>query len=174
MNEQPVPDSKDWTWILDGVCNECGQDVRALNPKQIAGLVRGSVDLYTTVLQHGDVRLRPSPQVWSPLEYCAHVSEMYEVMTRRLELMISQEAPTFANWDQDEAAIHNNYASLSPEHVARQLNDSAAGFAGVLEGLEDSQIPRRGYRSNGSVFTVATLSQYAWHDAVHHLHDLGA
>ena len=173
MNEQPIPDSKDWTWVLDGACDECGHDVRALDPGQIAGLVRGSVSLFTMALQRANAGARPSPQVWSPLEYCAHVGEMYVVMTQRLELMTSQELPTFANWDQDEAAIRNNYAQLAPEYVAGQLRRSAEAFAGALEALADTQITRRGCRSNGSVFTVATLSQYAWHDAVHHLHDLG-
>lgn len=173
MNEQPIPDSKDWTWVLEGVCNECGHDVRALNPGQIASLVRGSVNLFTMALRRPDVGSRPVPGVWSPLEYCAHVAEMFVVMKQRLELMTSRELPTFANWDQDEAAIRHNYARLAPEHVAEQLRLSAEAFADVLDSLDDTQIPRRGYRSNGSVFTVATLSQYAWHDAVHHLHDLG-
>lgn len=172
MNVQPTPDSKDWTWVLGSVCTECGQDVRALNPGQIAGLVRGSVELFTSVLQRADVRERPSPQVWSPLEYCAHISDMYQVMNERLELIINQETPVFANWDQDEAAIRNNYGGLDPMLVAQQLSDSAGRFAGALESLNDQQITRTGYRSNGSVFTAATLAQYAWHDAIHHLHDL--
>jgi hypothetical protein len=33
---------------------------------------------------------------------------------------------------------------------------------------------RRGIRSNGSQFTVATLAVYFLHDVEHHLHDVGA
>ena len=33
---------------------------------------------------------------------------------------------------------------------------------------------RRGSRSNGSQFTVATLAGYFLHDVEHHLHDVGA
>ena len=173
MTLQPVPDTKDWTKVLDSVCEECGEDVRALNPTQIAVLIRDSVERFGTALQRDDTAVRPSAQVWSPLEYCAHVSEMYEVMHHRLILMTTQDSPSFANWDQDEAAVKNHYAAMNPSDVAKNLSASAVEFALALEGLQDAQIPRRGFRSNGAIFTTATLAQYAWHDAVHHLHDLG-
>ncbi|PQZ91601.1 methyltransferase type 12 [Arthrobacter sp. MYb227] len=173
MSRQPIPDTKDWTKVLDSVCEECGQDVRALNPTQIARLIRDSVGRFESALQREDTAVRPAPQVWSPLEYCAHVSDMYSVMNHRLTLITTQDSPTFANWDQDEAAIENKYAAMTPNVVAENLRDSADDFVRALEALEDSQIPRRGYRSNGAIFTSATLAQYAWHDAVHHLYDLG-
>lgn len=175
MTQQPVPDTKDWTKVLDSVCKECRQDVRALNPTQIALFIRESVGRFESALEREDHAVRPSPEVWSTLEYCAHVGEMYSVMHQRLNLITAQDSPTFANWDQDEAAISKNYALMSPVFVAGSLKDSAEKFAASLEALDDAQIPRRGYRSNGAIFTAATLAQYAWHDAVHHLtHDLQA
>lgn len=172
MTLQPIPDTKDWTKVLDSVCEECGEDVRALNPTQIATLIRDSVGRFDTALQRTDTAVRPSPQVWSPLEYCAHVSEMCAVMHHRLTLLTTQDLPTFAIWDQDAAALEHNYAAMDPRNVAENLSISADEFALALENLQDAQIPRRGFRSNGATFTTATLAQYAWHDAVHHLHDL--
>ena len=46
----------------------------------------------------------------------------------------------------------------------------------VIELLADvapEQWQRAGRRSNGSVFTVASLGTYYLHDVVHHLHDVG-
>ncbi len=99
---------------------------------------------------------------------------MYEVMNQRLELIIGQEAPTFANWDQDEAALRNDYAAQSPRLVVERLRATAEAFAVTLGTLRGAQLERTGFRSNGSVFTAATLARYAWHDAAHHLHDIGA
>jgi len=174
MSDQPTPDSKDWTWVLDSACDECGHDVHGLDPRLLAGLVRDSVPRFAAALRRPDAGVRPSPQVWSQLEYCAHVGDMYEVMDRRLELILGQDEPTFANWDQDEAALRNNYAALAPGHVEERLRDTAEAFAVTLESLRDAQLERKGFRSNGSVFTAATLARYAWHDAAHHLHDIGA
>lgn len=174
MSDQPTPDSKDWTWVLDSVCDECGQDVRGLDPHLIAALVRDSVPRFAAALRRPNAGTRPSPQVWSPLEYCAHVGDMYEVMDRRLELILGQDEPTFANWDQDEAAVRHDYAAQSPRLVVERLRATAESFAVTLDTMRGAQLERRGFRSNGSVFTAATLARYAWHDAAHHLHDIGA
>ncbi|MGL3806404.1 DinB family protein [Paeniglutamicibacter sp. R2-26] len=173
MSEQPIPETKDWTWVLESACGECGQDVRGLDPQTIAGLVRGGVPRFAAALSLPGAGTRPAPQVWSPLEYCAHVADMYEVMDRRMGLILGQDEPTFANWDQDEAAVRLGYAAQSPRAVAERLQATAEAFAATLEGVGPEQLGRRGLRSNGSVFTAATLARYAWHDAVHHLHDLG-
>lgn len=174
MNDQPSPDTKDWTVVLSETCTECGIDVRALNTIQIAELVRAATGHFTRVLAAPGAGDRPAPAVWSAHEYCAHVAEMYRVMHERLGLMLDHDAPEFANWDQDEAAIRGAYAHIHSAEVARSLEESAEGFAAALEALTDEQIPRMGTRSNGAVFSTATLAQYAWHDAAHHLHhDLG-
>ena len=174
MIEQPTPDAKDWTVVLTEVCAECGIDVRALHPGQVAALLRGSVPLFTAALRAPGAREHKDPKVWSTHEYCAHVADMLQVMNARLALMLEVDAPTFPDWDPDEAALRGAYAQLPAAEVARRLDDSASLFAAALESLADEQMPRMGTRSNGAVFTTATLAQYAWHDAAHHLHhDLG-
>lgn len=174
MSENPTPDTKDWTVVLGATCDECGIDVRALSPGQIAVLVRESATHFSRVLTAPGARSRPESAVWSAHEYCAHVAEMYTVMNDRLALMLAITAPVFEDWDQDAAAAQNDYAAMPGHEVAAMLNDSAAGFADALEALSDEQLPRMGTRSNGAVFTTTTLAQYAWHDAAHHLHhDLG-
>lgn len=174
MNDQPTPDTKDWTVVLDATCDQCGIDVRALNASQIAVLVRESATHFCRVLEVPDSRSRPEAATWSAHEYCAHVAEMYTVMNDRLALMLTRTAPVFEDWDQDAAAAQNDYAAMPAEEVAAMLKESASGFADTLQGLRDEQLPRMGSRSNGTVFTTTTLAQYAWHDAAHHLHhDLG-
>ena len=54
------------------------------------------------------------------------------------------------------------------EDYARGAEQIAAGFAAVRAG----QWERKGTRSNGSLFTVATLGSYFLHDLEHHLADV--
>jgi hypothetical protein len=46
--------------------------------------------------------------------------------------------------------------------------------AADFDGVEGAAWERRGSRSNGSVFTVASLGRYMVHDIVHHLHDVNS
>lgn len=168
-----APDTKDWTWVLRRPCPECGLDARTVRGPQIPTLVRQNATQWGAVLERADVRVRPAPQVWSPLEYACHVRDVCRVFDGRLALMLGQDEPEFPNWDQDEAAVVGRYHEADPEQVATELTmaaDAAAtGFALVLP----EEWGRRGLRSNGASFTVETLGQYFVHDLVHHLHDVG-
>ena len=45
-----VPDSKDWTWVLERRCPECGFDSSALSREKIAPLTRSSAHLWQEIL----------------------------------------------------------------------------------------------------------------------------
>ncbi len=36
-----TPDTKDWTWVLEDACPECGFDARAVDASEVAARVRG-------------------------------------------------------------------------------------------------------------------------------------
>lgn len=167
------PDTKDWTWVIEKRCPECGFEANAISLADLPDLVRGNAAAWPVVLARPDVRHRPDPRTWSPLEYGCHVRDVCRVFAARLELMLTEDDPLFANWDQDATAIEQDYAGQDPPRVAadlvRNADDIAAGFAAV----RPDQWGRSGRRSNGSVFTVETLARYFAHDPVHHLHDVG-
>ncbi len=50
---------------------------------------------------------------------------------------------------------------------------AADDFADRLDGVTGAAWDRPGLRSNGSPFTVESLSRYILHDPVHHLWDVG-
>lgn len=166
------PDTKDWTWVLDEACPECGFRADAVAAEDIPGLVRDSIPRWEAVLERPGATTRPSPGVWSPTEYACHVRDVFDVFARRARLMLEQDSPEFENWDQDETAVAERYDLQEPARVAPQLRtageDAAAVFAGVPAGSWD----RPGLRSNGSRFTVLSLGRYFVHDVVHHLHDV--
>ncbi len=71
------PDVKDWTWVLHERCPECGEDVTTIPPEDVPGLIRSSAEVWADVLSRGDIGERPSPDVWSPLEYACHVRDVF-------------------------------------------------------------------------------------------------
>jgi hypothetical protein len=166
------PDEKDWTWVLDQACPECGFDAGQVAGPQIAGSVRRNAARWPAVFARPDVRVRPGPQVWSPLEYACHVRDVCRVFTSRLDLMRSQVDPAFENWDQDAAAVAGAYGAQDPATVSVELSESAEVAAAAFEAVGTDEWARTGRRSNGSVFTIETLGQYFLHDLTHHLHDV--
>lgn len=169
----PAPDTKDWTWTLRRRCEQCGVEAAAVPVGDVAERAILAAGEWVQILTASPaVTLRPEPRVWSPLEYGAHVRDVYRLFDARVALMLVEDQPTFDNWDQDETAIAESYAGLDPDRVADELMDAATSFAARLLALESSQLERRGRRSDGAEFTVTTFAQYFLHDVIHHLWDV--
>jgi SAM-dependent methyltransferase len=174
MSETVVPDTKDWTWVLDRPCPECGYDASAVTVDRIPELIRDNATTWEAVLTLADVGVRPDPATWSPLEYACHVRDVNRIFVHRVGLMLDEDEPTFANWDQDETAIAQRYAEQDPATVAAELLDAAEEVAERYESVPPDGWSRRGFRSNGSEFTVESIGLYHVHDIVHHAWDVRA
>jgi hypothetical protein len=96
------------------------------------------------------------------------------LFAQRVRLMLDEDTPTFASWDQDATAVEDDYAGQDPATVAVELIEAAGTVAGTYSTVTDATRARRGLRSNGDEFTVESLGRYHLHDVVHHLHDVGA
>ena len=167
------PDTKDWTWTLRERCAQCGFEAAGVPAKEIATRITASTDPWPRVLARPGATTRPDPSTWSPLEYGCHVRDVCRLFEERLRLVLTQDTPTFANWDQDETARTQRYGEQDPDVVARELAQAAASFAGAYAAVPADAWQRAGLRSDGSRFTVLTLGQYGLHDLVHHLWDVG-
>ena len=167
-------DTKDWTWVIERPCLECGFDPSAQRLADLPELMRDTAAAWAMVLTRGDASERPEPAVWSALEYACHVRDVHTIFAQRARLMLEQDEPTFANWDQDATAVEQDYGSQDPAVVATELVAAAEVVAGVYAGVTEETKGRAGARSNGDRFTVETLGSYHLHDVVHHLHDVGS
>jgi hypothetical protein len=171
--DPPERDDKDWTWTLTRRCDDCGLSAGEIPPQELAGRLYVAAEEWVQILRSSPaVDARPEPGVWSPLEYGAHVRDVFAVFGDRLRLLLAENDPAFPNWDQNEAAIEGRYGEQDPEAVADDLEASAQLVAGQIAALTPDQLDRTGRRSNGSAFTVLTLLQYFLHDIVHHLWDV--
>jgi hypothetical protein len=169
---QPRPDDKDWTWTTVRPCPDCGFDPAMLPEAGIGAALRETTPRWAAVLARESVATRPAPTVWSALEYGCHVRDVHRLFAERTSSMLDQDGPRFANWDQDETAVRERYWAQDPAAVADELAESAAAAAAVFDRVPAAGWDRRGYRSNGSEFTVASIGRYHLHDVIHHLHDV--
>jgi hypothetical protein len=110
--------------------------------------------------------------VWSPTEYACHVRDVFVVFGDRVRLMLAENDPAFPNWDQDATALEEDYAEQLPSEVSTQLVAAGRAVAAEFDAVPDDAWERTGRRSNGSVFTIESLSRYFLHDVIHHLHDV--
>jgi hypothetical protein len=169
-----IPDDKDWTWVLERRCPECGLDSRMVGGSEVPGMARRIADEWVGILNGAPaVEVRPAPDRWSTLEYGCHVRDVFRICHARLALMLIQDDPIFPNWDQDKTAEDDGYAWQTPGEVAIQVRRAAVRLADDLDEIPTRSWARTGRRSDDASFTVETFSRYLIHDPIHHLHDVG-
>ncbi|MEP6815470.1 MAG: DinB family protein [Marmoricola sp.] len=176
MSSDPIePDTKDWTWVLERPCPECGFEAERLDRDDLHRLLRDNTMAWVERLSGTgpEVARRPDPTTWSPLEYACHVRDVHRIFDERVTMMLREDNPRFPNWDQDGTAVEDDYAAQDASTVAVELVEAAGAVAGRYAAVSADQWQRRGVRSDGSKFTLDTISRYHAHDVVHHAYDVG-
>ncbi|HEY4332169.1 MAG TPA: DinB family protein [Ilumatobacteraceae bacterium] len=167
-----IPDDKNWTWVLERTCPECGFDAGSFDAATIAPALRANAETWIELLADPQVRVRPTPELWSGLEYGCHVRDVFVLFNERLRLMLETEDPTYQNWDQDATAVSQRYGEQDPADVSSALSHAAEAVAQRFASVQGEQWNRTGTRSDGARFTVSSFAQYFIHDPVHHVHDV--
>ncbi len=166
-------DGRDWTFVLQTSCDECGVDVRDLDDRELAGLVRSAGRTWQLLLdEHADdaaISTRPAPDTWSPVEYAEHVRDVLRRYRDRTLLMLSEDDPLFADWDPDTSAVR--YGRTDARTVGAELVAAADALAAVYDGLGATALARPGRRSDGASFSVGSMGRYMLHDVLHHVRD---
>jgi hypothetical protein len=187
-----VAEDKDWTWVLDRACPDCGFDGPGTDYDSVPGLTRDAAVRFAAMLERPGVAVRPDDSTWAPVEYAAHVRDVCRIFVHRLGVALRGNAeppaiaafaatvgfadglPVFENWDQDRTAEADNYLAQAPATVAAQLAEAAETVSRAFESFPAVDRTRAARRSNGSLFTVDEMARYFVHDLIHHLHDVRA
>ena len=155
--EAIVPDDKDWTWVLDRPCDECGFEAAAVPREQLGERFFVAAEEWVQILSDSPaVEVRPAPAVWSPLEYGCHVRDVHRTMRARVVLMRERDTPTFENWDQDATAVEDRYGEQEPSVVAAELLGASMGLGWLLT---DSQNNGRTDRLLLAIVLLAVLGK---------------
>ena len=142
--------------MLSRPCPQCGLEAGAVAGADIGAMTRANAAAWQQVLQRPDVRERPAPGVWSPLEYACHVRDVYLLFDSRLAQMLAEDDPLGElGPGRDRGA--ERYAEQDAATVAGELADAAAVVAARFDSVREPQWDRTARRSDGASFTTLTF-----------------
>jgi uncharacterized protein (DUF1330 family) len=157
-------------------CDECGFVYDEAQAAQAGATITAVMPELSALLVDAsrDVRARPAPTTWSPLEYACHVRDVLLVQRERLLLALREDRPSFVQMGRDERVEHDGYAVQDPERVARQLDDAAVLFANVLDRLSPAEWDRTAIYNypQPTVRTLRWIAVHTVHEVEHHLLDM--
>lgn len=167
-----VPDTKNWTWVIDKPCPECGYFVGDLDPEFVPDIIRENALGWKEALSAPDVKIRAREDRWSTLEYGAHVRDVFRIFAERFRLILAEQDPLFANWDQDATAVEQHYDEQDPFVVTQEVLAASEELALLIELIPAGAWTRTGRRSDGTTLTLEDWVRYFTHDPLHHLWDV--
>lgn len=166
------PDDKNWTWVLERACPQCGFDAPSFPSEGVGAATEAMGVTWRALLADPRARTRPNDATWSATEYGCHLRDVFRLYLYRLDRMLTETDPQFDNWDQDKTAIADHYDQQDPAEVAAELAGAADMLAARFATVSAGQWERTGTRSDGAVFTIDTFARYFLHDPVHHVWDV--
>jgi hypothetical protein len=160
------------------VCPECGLDYDTISPDDAKVAIRSYPRRYREVLGQIDdpareemLRRRPSADVWSALEYTAHVADALDDMAGVFTRMINEDTPSLSGWDPDERAAQQRYNDQDPAQVLNDLDAAAEKAASALDRATPRDWHRTGHFDWGDRDLI-TMIRNAVHEGYHHLRDI--
>jgi hypothetical protein len=158
-------------------CDECGYDYNEVGRDEVAPRIRAFGPRYAEVLAgraHDELRSRPAPDVWSPLEYACHLRDVFRAQRQRIALSLEQDTPEYPSMRRDERVLEERYNEQEPAMVLDELTAAADELARALEDLDDAGWQRTGIYSypTRELRTLEWIGRHTIHEGEHHLLDV--
>lgn len=119
------------------------------------------------------MRDRPKDNVWSPVEYLAHMRDVASFFGDRINRVLTEDRPVLHVGSRfAELADLRSYRNEDPAAVLAQFEERAVVVRGMLTGLDSGQWYRVGIGSEGDERTTLMLAHRFAHEVHHHLLDL--
>jgi hypothetical protein len=171
-------------------CEECRFDPSAFDVAALIDAIAVIATRYqaplTRFLPADDpsfvLRTRPAPDVWSALEYVAHVRDAVAFYDERVARVVEEDNPQLTapndpqlaapkSWD--DLCVERRYNEEDPAEVLTALAHAATAAAARLAALSPEQWERTGIGIEGGERTVRVLAERLAHEGHHHLLDIG-
>lgn len=157
-------------------CAECGFTYD-IHRAQDAGIdVQERVAEVAAILRNKDidVRARPRPEVWSPLEYGCHLRDVLLVQRERVLMARRANGASCTPMGREERVEHDGYNEQDPTGVAGQLADAATLFGNVLARLTEDDWERTVVYNYPETHerSLRWVAGHTVHDVQHHLLDI--
>jgi hypothetical protein len=159
-------------------CDECSFDWD-LSADDVLRTVGSFPDGYRTRLDRfreardeGVIRRRPSPEIWSALEYAVHVRDVIDFYAARIDRVLNETRPQLTGADFSSMPERRGYLDEDPATVIGEIACKSVEVVDLLHALASDQWERIGIGSDGTERTILVLARRLAHDGQHHLLDL--
>ncbi len=159
-------------------CGQCGYVYGSIAVGDIPDALRALGDHYRNVILDPDaeglVKIRPTADVWSALEYACHFRDVLLSQRDRMILALVEDMPSYAPMYRDERVFLAGYGRESVAEVAGELPMAANLMAKLFECLSTDQLERPCIYNypEPSERNVAWLGHHTLHEGIHHLDDV--
>ena len=162
-------------------CDECGFEYAAVSPAEAAEKLQSFGRRYRAPLtrfldgEDGDslLRTRPSPDVWSALEYAAHARDAIRFNTYLARRTLTEDSPQLPFPNPDKVVADERYNELDPAAIADELAERAEKSAQLIESTDAGAWSRTATFGGAGEFTALWFARNAVHEGHHHLLDVG-
>lgn len=117
-------------------------------------------------------RTRPTPHVWSALEYTVHTGDAIGWYDERIERILTEDHPRFTAFDWNAACDEREYNDRPIDLAVEVVGRVSAGLVARARRLAPDEWKREGIGSDGSKRSIDALLRRAAHEAVHHVADI--
>lgn len=146
--------------VLDMLGDRDPRAVLAATVDELRALSRG--------VQPGALRQPEAPGRWSVVEVLAHLADSELVWAFRLRMVLGQERPSLAGYDQDAWADRFAYSDVEPQVSIDRLDVVRDWNLALLDAMPDDDLDRVGIHAERGVESVRHMMRlYAGHDLVH-------
>lgn len=156
-------------------CAACGFDGSHYSDEALLAAVRDLGPSWKALLGEAgtDLRARPSPGVWSAIEYAAHSRDITALHAFGVQQALTQDEPTYPPIESDELieTAAATYEDADPDQVGTELENQASELA-HLAADAGSDAWGRGLTIGGERTDVRYLLEHALHDSLHHVEDV--
>lgn len=160
-------------------CGECGFDGTRLTVQDAITALRTLGPRWREVFEDVPdeiLRRRPSPDVWSPLEYAAHTRDVIAMNGWGMNEILKGHRPEFPVMTPDEGtaegAADHGYNTLAPDAVVGELEANARRMAERASQVVGAEPWTRSARVGNDDMDAGRVLRHAVHDATHHLRDV--
>ncbi len=157
-------------------CDECGIDESGLAINDALDALRSYPRRYTEAVAGMDeeaLRRRPSPEVWSALEYLVHVREVFELLSMTLPLVLDQPGLELPDIDADDAAVTRPDWVMNRDLALDGIRTACAQLVD-LGAAQRSEAWERPFSLGATQHDAGWILRHAAHEGAHHLRDIAA
>lgn len=156
-----------------GICPDCGFDFEE-SRETLQMSLRSAQRRFREAIAGAtdeDLRRRPSPGVWSALEYMAHTRDVVAFYAERISRTIREDRPRLTSPDWAEETDARQYNLEPPADVLDGIRVSSEELADLLVTLSNEDWHRPATGSTGEHRDVLMFARGAAHETEHHCKD---